>query len=998
MPGMLPPRAAFYLLFTLSGFAGLIYESIWTHYLKLYLGHAAYAQSLVLAVFMGGMALGAAACAGLSARMRNPLAGYALAEAVIGVAALGFHELFVALTEWSYGSLLPALGGEGSVLAAKLALSCLLILPQSVLLGATFPLMSAGLVRAHPQASGESVSMLYFTNCLGAALGVLTSGFVLIAWVGLPGTLRTAGLINLGLAAAVWLLARPMRAPALAPREDRDERVGALLLAVALFTGLASFVYEISWIRMLSLVLGASTHSFELMLSTFILGLALGGYAVRRRVDRVASPERLLGWVQVAMGLAALATLPVYDRSFELMEYLMRGLARNDAGYLLFNLSGQAIAALVMLPATFCAGMTLPLITGALLRQGAGEGAIGRVYAANTLGAIAGVVLAVHIGLPFLGLKGAMIAASLLDAALGLYLLHRFAARRALLVPAAVTAALLFALVGLGFQLDPHKLTAGVYRHGELGGSSDAEILYARDGKTATVHLVRYGPVTSIRTNGKSDGSINLRGGEESDRGTDEVTMVLSGALPLALHPEAKSAAVIGIGTGLTTHTLLQSLSIERVETVEIEAAMAQAARGFAPRNSAAFADPRGAIRIDDAKTYFAARDRRYDIIVSEPSNPWVSGVSSLFTREFYRRIRSHLAPGGVLVQWFQLYEIDPWLVASVMTALGEEFPHYAVYAPSDHDVLIVAGADRPGPAQASVFESPGLAKELWAAHVLAAGDLDARYLGSRATLEPLFESYGAPSNSDYWPVLDLNAARHRFTERSATGLVALLNAPVPVLELLEPGFERRPMNPLHKGAYSFERIERARQAAYARDFLLRDAPPVPRDIPPQLQKDLELVKLRLLECREPRELDVWLHGLLRVAELVSAALPPPQAAAVWSRVAAAPCVGMLHEYQRRWLALFQAVGARDAHAMAAHAAALLAAAPSLGDEAREYLLLAAMAGAVASGQHAQARALWDSQAPQLHDGAAIPAFRLLRCHAQRGTECVRAFRPYADD
>lgn len=208
--------------------------------------------------------------------------------------------------------------------------------------------------------------MLYFANSLGAAAGVLASGFVLIAWVGLPGTLRTAGIINLALAAALALLARPASAsPPIAVRGDHGTSgtlSANLLLTVALLTGLASFIYEICWIRMLSLVLGASTHSFELMLSTFILGLALGGLAVRRLVDRAAHPERLLGWVQVAMGLLALATLPVYDRTFELMEYLMKGLARTDAGYFFFNLAGQGVSALVMLPATFCAGMTLPLI------------------------------------------------------------------------------------------------------------------------------------------------------------------------------------------------------------------------------------------------------------------------------------------------------------------------------------------------------------------------------------------------------------------------------------------------------------------------------------------------------------------------------------------------------------------------------------------------------------------------------------------------------------
>jgi len=511
---------------------------------------------------------------------------------------------------------------------------------------------------------------------------------------------------------------------------------------------------------------------------------------------------------------------------------------------------------------------------------------------------------------------------------------------------------------------------------------------------------MQYGSATSIRTNGKSDGSINLTGEAESDRGTDEITMVLTAAVPLSLKPEAKTAAVIGIGTGLTTHTLLQSLQIERVETVEIESAMAQASRGFSPRNGAAFADPRSKILIDDAKSFFSSRNRRYDIIISEPSNPWVSGVSSLFTREFYRRIRTHLNPRGVLVQWFQLYEIDASLLASVMRALGEEFPHYAIYAPSDHDVLIVAGeAPLPAAPDARVFEQPGVAKELWTVHVLSVGDLDARYLGGRATLEPLFASYGARANSDYYPVLDLNAARHRFMEKSATDVVALLNLGVPVLELLEPGFARRPMNPLHKGAYSFERIENARQAAYARDFLLRRPPP-PQGIPTQLQKDLEVVKLRLLECRDAREFDVWLHSLLRVAKLVNQALPAAEAGAFWSRIAAARCVPALHEFQRQWIALFQAVGARNARAMAELAPALLEGTPELHADGREYLLMAGMSGAIAGGRREQALSLWERHAANLSGGAGQPAFRLLRCHAQPGAgeACAEAFRPYAQD
>ncbi len=1000
-------RAAFYVLFTASGFAGLIYESIWTHYLKLFLGHAAYAQSLVLIVFMGGLALGSALMGQWSTRIANPLLGYAVVEGIVGLLALVFHEVFAAATGFAYSTVLPALDSDSLALVAKLALCVLLILPQSVLLGMTFPLMSGGLVRTHPNASGESVAMLYFTNSLGAAAGVLVSGFVLIEWVGLPGTLRFAGVINLGLAAAVWWIARPLRAAPVRAQPQDDPDAARLLLAVAFLTGLASFIYEISWIRMLALVLGASTHSFELMLSTFILGLALGGLAVRRLVDRVATVERLLGWVQVVMGLLALCTLLVYDRTFGLMEFLMKGLARTDAGYFFFNVSGQAISALVMLPAAFCAGMTLPLITGALLRRGAGEAAIGKVYAANTLGAIAGVLLAVHVGLPVLGLKGSMIAGSLVDALLGLALLWVFVDRREDGEPArrqfAVAAAacvVFFVPIALAFKLDVHKMTAGVFRHGDLGGSANARILYQKDGKTSTVHLVDYAGTYSIRTNGKSDGSITMDG---KVRGSDEITMVLTGAIPLALKPNAKSAAVIGIGTGLTMHTLLQSLDLERVETVEIEAAMAEASRGFSPRNGAAFADPRGSIIIDDAKSFFSTHNRRYDIIVSEPSNPWVSGVSSLFTEEFYRRIRTHLNPGGLLVQWFQLYEIDTSLAGSVLSALGNTFEHYAVFAPSDHDLLIVASESPLAlPLSRKAFEHPGLARELFNIHVFTEGDLDARYIGNRPLLEPLFMTYGLPPNSDYYPVLDLNAARNRFTARSAVDVVALGVLPIPVLEMLEPRRGKRPPNPTYEGAADFDRIEKTRQAAYVRDYLLSDEPPGPRGITSQLQKDLELVKLRLIGCRDARDEDVWLHSLWRLAELFNPMLPPEQAGVIWQKILRAPCYAGLEKYQRDWIELFRAIALRDAFGMAERAGRMLASPADINPESREYLWMAGLTGYLAAGDKAGAKRLWDFYAERLPASTPKPVFRLLRCHAEPGDAatrreaCAAAFKPFA--
>jgi hypothetical protein len=339
---------------------------------------------------------------------------------------------------------------------------------------------------------------------------------------------------------------------------------------------------------------------------------------------------------------------------------------------------------------------------------------------------------------------------------------------------------------------------------------------------------------------------------------------------------------------------------------------------------------------------------------------------------------------------------MDASLVASVIGALGAEFAHYAIYAASDSDLLIVAAqSPLPGPADGRVFEHPGVAKELWTVHVLTVGDLDARYVGSRATLEPLFEAYGTPANSDYAPILDRNAARHRFMEKSATDVVALVNAEVPLLELVEPGRSRRAVNPLFRGAYAFERVENTRLAWYGRDFLLRAQAPDPERIQALFQKDLELVKLRLMECRQPRELDVWLHSALHVAKALNPYLAPDDVGAVWNRILASPCFAGLQDYQRRWVLLFNAVGARNAPRMAELASSLLETQRELLSDAREYLLLAGMAGALASGERSKALELWNAHHARVRT-AARPAFRLLRCHAERAS-CAAAFSGYAE-
>jgi predicted membrane-bound spermidine synthase len=998
-------RGLLFLLFTVSGFAGLIYESIWSHYLKLFLGHAAYAQTLVLALFMGGMALGSWAASRYSRRWRNLLRGYAIVEALIGTAALLFHPAFVAVTDASYESVLPALGSDVAAATFKWAAAGLMILPQSVALGMTFPLMSAGLLRRHPERPGEALALLYFTNSLGAALGVLASGFLLIDALGLPGTIRVAGAINLALAAVVWAIAPgrdpdPERVAAATVARRVESRSGGdapwrLMLAVAFLTGAASFIYEIGWIRMLTLVLGAATHSFELMLSAFILGLALGGLWVRSRIDRTAEPLRFLGIVQVAMGLAALATLPLYGSMFDLMQLVIHGTAKTEPGYGIFLLASHSIALAVMLPATFCAGMTLPLITYALLGAGHGERSIGAVYAANTLGSITGVALAAHVGMPLLGLKGLIVAGGLIDVGLGLVLLWRLAVAGVLkrgaashgsgaglpgglTLGATLVSVIAVAIVAFGVSLDPYKMSSGVFRRGDLYTAEDAELKYYRDGKTTSVSLMQFREGLSLRTNGKSDGAINL---EEGARISDEVTMVLTAAIPLAHKPDAKRAAIIGIGTGLTTHTMLGAATLERVDTIEIEPAMAEASRSFAARNASAFADPRSRIVFDDAKTYFSTHNERYDIIVSEPSNPWVSGVSSLFTTEFYRHVRRYLNPGGVMVQWFQLYEIDISLVASVLRALADNFPDYAIYAATDSDLLIVAGDSatlaRP---LADVFQMPGVAAELRKVHVQRIGDIDVRRLGGKASLHPLFLSYGVPANSDYRPYLDLNAAKHRFLQTGAGEITRIGTGGVPLVAMLES--RKQTLRPLsYDGDDFLERIELARRARYARDFYVAAERPVPIGIPTDLEKNLELSKMRGLDCVEAKSFDVWVQSLFQVARAVNPALEPADADAIWSRFERAPCYKRLERDERTWVALFRAVGRRDAAAMATHADALLAEGRELTAAHKQFLLRASLAGNIVIGQLDRAQGAWDKHSPDAARGGIDLDLRLLRAY-----------------
>jgi spermidine synthase/MFS family permease len=953
----LASRHLYFLLFAVSGFSGLIYESIWSHYLKLFLGHAAYAQTLVLVIFMGGMAIGAWLAGRYSGRIGNLLLAYALIEAVIGLLAVAFHPLFTTITGLAYDSVIPNLPTPGLAHGFKWTLAGLLILPQSILLGATFPMMSAGILRRFPAApAGHTLAILYFSNSLGASLGVLFSGFVLIELVGLPGTILTAGLINLLLALAVWLLCRedaPLLAvsPPATPSQaaPRPSLLFPAMLLAAGITGAASFLYEIGWLRMLSLVLGSSTHAFELMLSAFILGLALGGYWIRGRIDRYANPIKVLGIVQLLMGTLALTTLLSYGQWFEFMSFIMQALQKSEQGYVLFNLFSHAIALLVMLPATFCAGMTLPLMTYYLFQRGYGERAIGSVYAANTLGSIFGVAAGVQWIMPEFGVKQVITVGSGLDLLLGLALL--WAARPALAAgwrwAAALFAALALLPTALWWKLDSVAMSSGVYRHGQV--PHNREILYHRDGKTATAALYRTPDgKTAISTNGKPDAAI----GPPGKPGTDELTMTLLGAMPWAIQQNLRQAAVIGLGSGMTSHTLLSIPALERVDTIEIEPAMVEAARGFGARVEKVFNDPRGRIHLEDAKTYFTNHHRVYDLIVSEPSNPWVSGVAGLFSEEFYRMLRGHLSDDGLLVQWVHIYELNMPLLATIFAAINASFEDYAVYFPVEGDIVIIArkhGAV--GPPGAAVFDPPELRKELNYLGIDGVDDLRLRYLGSRATLEPLFQSYGVPAHSDYFPLLDLGAARARFLNQTAAELLESRRIALPLLDMLENRaaaplqLSDRPMIQAGLAARQAQAL-----AAYFQQRRTQPNPPLPA-LEPAILQALNGV----IAC--PPQAANWnpaqqVYTLAALQDLALRLLPylsPAELQPVWEDLLQSPCA--MPDAIRAWLELYQAASRRDAAALLAQAQKLLPSGAIPPSADHDYLLAAALLALLSQGQ-----------------------------------------------
>jgi hypothetical protein len=466
----------------------------------------------------------------------------------------------------------------------------------------------------------------------------------------------------------------------------------------------------------------------------------------------------------------------------------------------------------------------------------------------------------------------------------------------------------------------------------------------------------------SIRTNGKVDAAIMMARGSEAS--PDEDTMTLLAVIPMSMNPRAVTAAAIGLGSGLTSQTLLGNPRLQKVDTVEIEDGMIEGANNFRPRVESVFSDPRSRIFNDDAKTFFSTYNKKYDLIVSEPSNPWVSGVAGLFSKEFYKRVKDHLNGDGLLVQWLQLYEIDMPLVASVFEALSSQFSDYVVYITDDSDVIVLArpvGAI-PGPDPA-VLSEKGLSNELRRVRINGLQDVLARRLGNKRALQPLFDSYNTPANSDYYPLLDLYAARALFTRASVKDLT---NNPdlqlLPALEML--GHEPESLKSAEVSAALFTRSSKILTANMLSGYI-QYGRPWKLDLPDgagagALRRYADKVRLEMSDCSGKLSPDDWWDGTFYViAECILPYSSPHQLALFWQKAESSSCWSRISPSQQDFIRLLKAVDGRDGRMMAQTAGKLLDEMPAVHPVLQRYFLAAGMLGDLSLGRTEDARSFW---------------------------------------
>jgi spermidine synthase len=671
------------LCFTLSGAAGLLYQTVWTRQFALFFGTSELATATVLAAYMAGLGIGAWLIERLLARIRQPLIAYAVLEGAIAVAAVTVVPLLLKAVAWLQ---LTALGGQpelpnSSQTAATvfhLATAFMTLLVPATLMGATLPLLARYCVRT-PAQLGRRVSMIYAFNTFGAVIGALVTAFCLLPLLGIQKTLWSGAAINAITCVLAITLQRMQSGHSLAeslhrPVTDRQPGNAAKtlttnewVLPILLVSGAVCFIHEVFWTRILAHILGTSVYAFGTMVASFLLGVAIGGGAS--------------GWLNrnYKTSVAALAISQMLAAVCAAVTYLsLRFLVPQQTGLV----SNALLSLLLLLPLTISIGLSFPLavkVLAATVTDAAVASA--RVYYWNTAGAVVGAVAGGYWLLPLLRFEGTIrllcLTSALLACACCWLLAHKEVRLRNAVTALALTGAIVFQ------PLPPELLLATSPLNLEARG----RLLFYGVGQSSSVVVLSQQQQLALRTNGLPEALIDVVGAVPAFSGE----YWLSPLAALA-HPGRSNMLIVGYGGGVAIEAV--PASIGHIDVIELEPEVILANKAIQQRRAHnPLVDPRVSIIINDARSSLILSAKRYDAIVSQPSHPWTAGASHLYTREFMQLAREHLSPRGVFVQWMNVAFLDESLLRSLSATMLSVFSQVQLFRP-DPDTLVFLASD----------------------------------------------------------------------------------------------------------------------------------------------------------------------------------------------------------------------------------------------------------------------------------------------------------------
>jgi len=702
------PALTYGVLFFLSGATGLIYELLWVRVLYQSFGSTIQSVTTVVAAYMGGLGLGAWALGRVADRSQKPAVLYGWLEIAIGIFGI-ISPLVLGLAHWVYISTAGALAlGGGASVALRFGLAALVLLIPTTLMGGTLPVLTRALTGEDRGLLKPSLGRLYGLNTLGAMTGTALAGFLLIEFVGVRASLWAAAALNLAIGVIAIRFGRRQE-PVEASQSSGENlhqppptstALHNLALALLALTAFASLLNEIAWTRVLIMLVGGSTYAFTLILFVFLLGIGLGSIIVARRSAPRAETAATAGLAQGVTGVGAAALFVFFGflPSYIIAVFQIPDLSATSR----LMLMGVAVGAVVLVPAIGM-GMTFPLLTDLTARSRTARGAdVGAAYALNTVGSILGAVITGFVLVVALGTQ-ATLRVGLVVNGLAALVLAWLAARgvaegsaedrrlrvRVLSAACLGTLALVAAVAAPGWSTRLIDLGPTIYARQRMDKAARQRFLEHRgvrqlafrEGPNATVSVWEGESGRSLRVSGKVDGS---------DRG-DMDTQVMLGLAPAVARIGATSALVIGYGTGVTAHVLAAVPSVARLKVVELEPSVMRMDSFFVGVNGSVLARPGVRVVIDDARSAFQLDRERYDVIVSEPSNPWVAGVATLYTPEFFRIARARLSDDGVFCQWIQLYQLPLPIVAGIVRNLRAVFPHVHVWFGGSADLVVLA-------------------------------------------------------------------------------------------------------------------------------------------------------------------------------------------------------------------------------------------------------------------------------------------------------------------